>query len=71
MQYEEDGYRPTKSVWAWSVVGASALTVVLGCTWGGWTTSGRAAVIADIAVRNAKADLVAGICVHNFVTASD
>ncbi|AHG48857.1 hypothetical protein RLEG12_07935 (plasmid) [Rhizobium leguminosarum bv. trifolii CB782] len=24
-----------------------------------------------IAVRNAKADLVAGICVHNFVTAKD
>ncbi|MEI1247554.1 hypothetical protein [Rhizobium aouanii] len=71
MQYDEDGYRPTKSVWAWSVVGASALTVVLGFTWGGWTTSGRAAVMADIAVRNAKADLVAGICVHNFVTASD
>ena len=63
-------YRPSKTLWAWSIVGASALTMALGFTWGGWTTSGRARVMTEIAVRNAKADLVAGICVHNFVTAS-
>ncbi|TAU88750.1 hypothetical protein [Rhizobium leguminosarum] len=74
MQSGEDGwsnYRPSKTLWAWSIVGASALTMALGFTWGGWTTSGRARVTTDIAVRNAKADLVAGICVHNFVTAKD
>ncbi|MBY5371122.1 hypothetical protein HFO93_29445 [Rhizobium leguminosarum] len=74
MQSGEAGwsnYRPSKTLWAWSIVGASALTMALGFTWGGWTTSGRARVMTDIAVRNAKADLVAGICVHNFVTASD
>ncbi|MGO8249298.1 hypothetical protein ACC809_37520, partial [Rhizobium johnstonii] len=32
---------------------------------------GRARVMTDIAVLNAKADLVAGICFHNFVTAKD
>jgi hypothetical protein len=50
------------------MIGASALTMVVGFTWGGWTTTGRAQVMQDIAVRNAKAELVAGICVHNFIT---
>ncbi|MGZ2461785.1 hypothetical protein [Rhizobium anhuiense] len=71
---EQDGgwsnYRPSKTLWAWSIVGASALTMVLGFTLGGWVTTGRANVMRDIAVRDAKADLVAGVCVHNFVTAS-
>lgn len=64
-------YRPSKTLWAWTIVGASALTMVAGFTWGGWTTTGRARVMTDIAVRDAKADLVAGICVHNFITAAD
>lgn len=44
--------------------------MALGFTWGGWTTE-RATVMTDLAVRNAKADLVASICVHNFVNASN
>lgn len=64
-------YRPSKTLWAWSLVGASALTMMVGFMWGGWTTSGRARVMTDMAVRDARADLVAGICVQNFVTASD
>ncbi|WP_431324845.1 hypothetical protein [Rhizobium sp. YTU87027] len=62
-------YRPSKTLWAWSIIGTCALTMVAGFTWGGWMTSGRADVMRDIAVRDAKAELVAGICVHNFVTA--
>lgn len=65
------GYRPSKTMWGWSLVAASALTMVVGFTWGGWTTTGRARVMTDIAVRGARANLVAGVCVHNFVTASD
>ena len=64
-------YRPSKTLWLWSLVGASALTMTIGFTWGGWTTSGRARVMTDIAVRDARADLVASVCVHNFVTAGD
>lgn len=64
-------YRPSKTLCGWSMVAASALTMLLGFTWGGWTTTGRAHVMTDIAVRDAKADLVAGVCVHKFVTASD
>lgn len=74
MQDQESGwsrYRPSKTLWIWSMIGASALTMVVGFAWAGWMTTGRANVMRDIAVRDAKADLVAAICVHNFVTASD
>lgn len=64
-------YRPSKTLWGWSIVGGAVLTVILGFTWGGWVTTGRANVMRDTAVRDAKADLVAGVCVHNFVTAGD
>jgi len=64
-------YRPSKTLWLWSIVGASALTMVLGFTWGGWTTSGRAQIMTEIAIRDDRADLVASVCVHNFVTAND
>jgi len=64
-------YRPSKTLWAWSLVGAAALTMMVGFTWGGWTTTGCARVMTDMTVRDARADLVAGICVQNFVTASD
>lgn len=64
-------YRPTKSVWFWSMVGASILTMVVGFTWGGWTTAGRATLMTDRAVRLARAELISDICVHNFVSAVD
>ncbi|PKA39904.1 hypothetical protein CWR43_29955 [Rhizobium sullae] len=64
-------YQPSKSVWAWSVVGASVLTMIVGFTWGGWTTGGRASVMADIAARNARAGLVADMCVEKFVSSAD
>ena len=64
-------YRPSKSVWFWSVVGSSILTMVVGFTWGGWTTAGRAGTMADLAVRQARAVLISNVCVHNFVSAPD
>ncbi|MFQ6180376.1 hypothetical protein ACLMJV_00230 [Sinorhizobium meliloti] len=64
-------YRPSKSVWFWSVVGSSILTMVVGFTWGGWTTAGRAGTMADLAVRQARAELISSVCVHNIVSAPD
>lgn len=64
-------YRPSKTLWIWSIVGASALTMAIGFTWGGWMTTGRASVMSDIAVRDARAKLVADLCVHNFVSSGD
>lgn len=64
-------FRPSKTLWFWSVVGASVLTTVVGFTWGGWVTTSRASTMAEVAIRNARANLIADICVHNFVSSSD
>ena len=64
-------YRPSKTLWFWSIVGASVLTTVVGFTWGGWVTTGTASTMADVAVRDARADLVADMCVHKFVSSND
>ncbi|WP_246827121.1 hypothetical protein [Rhizobium binae] len=57
-------YRPSKRVWAWSMFGASALTMFIGFTLGGWLPVGRANVMANIAARNARAALVADNSYH-------
>ncbi|AWM28725.1 hypothetical protein [Sinorhizobium fredii] len=64
-------YRPTKTVWFWSTVGASILTMIVGFTWGGWTTAGRAELMSNRAVQLARAELISDICVHNFVSTVD
>ena len=64
-------YQPSKTLWFWSVVGAAALTMILGFTAGGWITSGAAAAIARNSAIRARAELVANLCVQKFVTASN
>ncbi|MEN3149921.1 hypothetical protein ABCW43_21705 [Neorhizobium sp. IRAMC:178] len=64
-------FRPSKTLWLWSLVGASVLTMIVGFTWGGWTTSARVREMNMVAARDARADLVAGMCVHDFISASD
>ncbi|OWZ89259.1 hypothetical protein B9J07_34060 [Sinorhizobium sp. LM21] len=62
-------YQPSKTMWFWSIVGASILTMIVGFTWGGWTTAGRAGMLREQAVRVARAELISDICVHNFISA--
>ncbi|NLS07977.1 hypothetical protein HGP14_32690 [Rhizobium sp. P32RR-XVIII] len=64
-------YKPTKTLWVWSMIGVSVLTMVLGFTMGGWTTGGRASVMASNAAKQATSELVASMCVQNFVTGTD
>ena len=64
-------FRPTRTLWLWSLVGASVLTMIVGFTWGGWTTSASVREMNMVAARDARADLVADICVHDFTSASD
>ncbi|MBL3685228.1 hypothetical protein F2981_32390 (plasmid) [Sinorhizobium meliloti] len=46
--------------------------MVVGFTWGGWTTAGRAGTMGPIfAVRQARAELIQNVGVHNFVSAPD
>lgn len=63
--------RPSKILWLWSLVGASVLTMIVGFTWGGWTTSASVREMTMVAARDARAELVADICVHDFISASD
>lgn len=64
-------YRPTKAGLVWTAVGASVLTMVVGFTWGGWVTGGSAQTMATQASQNAREQLVASICVENFVADSN
>lgn len=64
-------YRPTKSTWIWSCVGAAALTMIVGFTVGGWTTSGTVEEMVAEAEYDARAQLASTICVERFVSAPD
>lgn len=68
MSQRWENFRPSKTLWFWSVAGAAVLTMIIGFTAGGWTTSGTATKMAADAESNARAELVANICVQNFVT---
>ncbi len=64
-------YQPSKTLWFWSALGIAVLTIIVGFTWGGWTTAGTAAGMAKNAAIKARAELVANLCVEKFITASN
>lgn len=64
-------YRPTKVVWFWSVVAAAVATIVIGFTAGGWTTGGSANQMAELAARDARANLAASMCVQRFIASEN
>jgi hypothetical protein len=64
-------YRPSKAALFWSCVGSVVVALIIGFTWGGWVTGGTAKEMADKAVRDARAELAANVCVQRFVDASD
>jgi hypothetical protein len=66
-----DNYRPSKATWLWSIVGAAVLTMILGFTAGGWTTGGSAALMAERAAQDARAELAASVCVDHFAASAD
>ncbi|MDQ2635087.1 MAG: hypothetical protein M3Y78_15310 [Pseudomonadota bacterium] len=66
-----DNYQPSKALWFWTTLGAVVATMVLGFTAGGWTTGGSAATMAEKAAHDARAELVASVCVENFTAQSD
>ncbi|MBV2143444.1 hypothetical protein KUG47_08030 [Falsochrobactrum sp. TDYN1] len=68
MSQRWENFRPSKTLWFWSVAGAAVLTTIVGFTIGGWTTGGTATTMATDAARNARAELVANICVERFIT---
>lgn len=66
-----DDYQPSKPLWLWSTIGAVVATMIVGFTFGGWTTGGSAAAMAEKAARDARAKLVASVCVEKFATQAD
>jgi hypothetical protein len=42
MSQRWENYRPSKTLWFWSVAVAAVLTMIVGFTAGGWTTGGSA-----------------------------
>jgi hypothetical protein len=63
--------RPTKTLTFWSCAGCAVATIVVGFTWGGWTTGGTARSTAQEAALGARNELAAAVCVDRFKAAGD
>lgn len=59
-------FQPSKTLWFWSCAGVCAATIAVGFTLGGWVTRGTAQEMADNAAQQARAQLVANVCVERF-----
>ena len=64
-------YRPSKSMWFWSMAACAAATMVIGFAWGGWVTGGTATRMAEAAAADARAQLAAAVCVTRFEDSKD
>jgi predicted DNA-binding protein (MmcQ/YjbR family) len=58
--------RPTKRLLFWACVATMVATIVVGFSWGGWTTGSKARYAADGMVTEALAKRLAPICVVQF-----
>jgi hypothetical protein len=65
------GWQPTKATLFWSCAASVVATMIIGFTWGGWTTGGSAREMADDAAAGARHQLAAAICVDRFMKAPD
>jgi hypothetical protein len=63
--------RPTKTMLFWSCAGCVVATIVVGFTWGGWTTGGTARSMAQEAALGSRNELAAAVCVDRFRAASN
>lgn len=58
--------RPSKMMTFWLCLGAVLLTLVIGFTWGGWTTAAAAQTQANSAAQTAVVQRLTKICVAQF-----
>src|SRR4051794_18922120 len=63
--------RPTKTLTFWSCAACVAATMIVGFTWGGWTTGGTARSTAQEAALSSRNELAAAVCVDRFKAAGD
>lgn len=66
-----EAFKPSKTLWFWSTAGAVVATVILGFTVGGWVSAGSAGQMARKAAGDARADLVASVCIQRFKQGDD
>ena len=59
-------WRPSKTLACWACVGSMVATMVVGFTWGGWTTDGKARVAAASMASDAVAKRLAPMCVLRY-----
>ena len=58
--------RPTKTLLFWACVATMVATIIVGFTWGGWITGGKARYAAAGLASDAVAKRLAPICVVRF-----
>jgi hypothetical protein len=58
--------RPSKTLLLWACVATMVATIVVGFSWGGWTTGGKARYAAEGMASDAVAKRLAPICVVRF-----
>jgi len=63
--------RPTKTMLFWSCAACAAGTILVGFTWGGWTTGGTARSTAQEAALSSRNELAAAVCADRFKAAAD
>jgi hypothetical protein len=63
--------QPSKTLTFWSCAACVAATMVVGFTWGGWTTGRTAHAMAEEAALNSRNELAAAVCVDRFKAAGD
>jgi len=63
--------RPTKTMLFWSCAACAAGTILVGFTWGGWTTVGTARSTAQEAALGSRNELAAAVCADRFKAAAD
>ena len=63
--------QPSKTLTFWSCAACVAATMVVGFTWGGWTTGRTAHAMADEAALSSRNELAAAVCVDRFKAAGD
>jgi hypothetical protein len=59
-------YRASKTQIFWACAACVVATMIVGFSWGGWVTGASARDMATKAAANARAELAAAICIHQF-----
>ena len=66
-----EDYQPSKSILVWACVATALATMIIGFSWGGWTTGGTSQAQAKTAGDVARSELASVICIDKFNAAPD